>query len=88
MIRYADPITAVRTDPAAPRWGQTVTGYGARIPTRYAVKCASTAQPNRWRRVYAACYGNAATLFITVEGTDLVIPDTVLDILIAAAREA
>lgn len=37
----------------------TATGYGARIPTTYMVKW-----QGRWRRVYAACYGNAASTYI------------------------
>lgn len=42
-----------------PRSGATVSGYGAALPTRYIVKWAG-----RWWRVRAACYGNAATLYI------------------------
>ena len=37
----------------------TATGYGARIPTRYMVQ-----YNGRWRRVYAACYGIAASHYI------------------------
>lgn len=37
----------------------TATGYGERIPTPYMVKVQC-----RWRRVYAFCISNAATLFI------------------------
>jgi hypothetical protein len=37
----------------------TATGYGNRIPTAYMVKW-----EGRWRRVYAACYGNAASTYI------------------------
>ena len=46
-----------------PRFGQTVSGYGNKIPTRYMVQFAG-----RWRRVYAACFGNAATLYIGQPG--------------------
>jgi hypothetical protein len=42
-----------------PKTGQTVSGYGARIPTPYMVKF-----NGKWRRVYACCYGNAPTLYI------------------------
>lgn len=37
----------------------TATGYGNRIPTVYMVKW-----QGKWRRVYAACYGNAASTYI------------------------
>lgn len=43
----------------APRSGQTVSGYGAKLPTPYLVKWAG-----KWRRVYAACYGNSASHYI------------------------
>jgi hypothetical protein len=37
----------------------TATGYGNRIPTVYMVKW-----QGKWRRVYAACYGNVASTYI------------------------
>ena len=37
----------------------TASGYGAKIPTRYMVK-----YNGRWRRVYAACHGNASTCYL------------------------
>lgn len=43
----------------APRSGQTLSGYGHAIPTRYLVRWGG-----RWRRVYACQYGNASTAFI------------------------
>jgi len=49
----------------SPLWWQekglsyTASGYGGQIPTRYKVKW-----EGRWRRVYAACYGNASTLYL------------------------
>lgn len=46
-----------------PRYGHTQTGYGARIPSRHMVKW-----EGRWRRVYVACYGNAASHFIGPRG--------------------
>ena len=42
----------------APR-NNSVTGYGARIPTAYMVKVS-----NRWRRVYCAIFSNSGTLYI------------------------
>jgi len=46
-----------------PRSGLTGSGYGNRLPTRYMVQFAG-----RWRRVYAACFGNSATLYIGKPG--------------------
>lgn len=42
-----------------PNYGLPVSGYGARIPTSWLVLW-----QGRWRRVYAACYGNASSLYI------------------------
>ena len=44
----------------APQSGQTATGYGSKIPTRYMVRTID----QKWRRVYAVCYSNAATLYV------------------------
>lgn len=46
-----------------PRSGETVTGYGSKLPTHYMVK-----HNGKWRRVYAACYGNAASFYIGKPG--------------------
>ena len=63
----ADMVTDYRvTD--APRYGRTVGGYGGKIPTRYMVKYGA-----RWHRVYAAQYGNAASLYVVDGGRDLVL---------------
>lgn len=43
----------------APKSGRTVTGYGSKLPTSHMLRI-----NNRWRRVYAICYGNASTCFI------------------------
>ena len=41
----------------------TATGYGSKIPTASMVyyEC-------KWRRIYARCYSNCATLFIVLNG--------------------
>lgn len=39
--------------------GMTRDGYGPRLPTTYLVQW-----QGRWRRVYAACYGNSPSLYI------------------------
>jgi len=40
--------------------GQTATGYGKKIPTRYMVRF-----KGRWRRVYCAIFSNSGTLYIS-----------------------
>lgn len=42
---------------------QTLTGYGAKIKTKYMVKINS-----RWRRVYACNFGNCPTFYIGKPG--------------------
>lgn len=42
----------------------TASGYGAKIPTRYKVRL-----NGRLYRVYATCYGNAASNWIKAGGT-------------------
>ena len=54
----------------APRSGMTQTGYGAKLPTPYMVKW-----EGKWRRVYAACYGNAASHYIGKPGAWLATVD-------------
>jgi len=51
-----------------PRYGRTADGYGGKLPTRYMVRYGA-----RWHRVYAAQYGNAATVYIVHGGRDLVL---------------
>lgn len=62
-----------------PRKGQTQTGYGPALPTPYLVKW-----EGRWRRVYAACYGNAASHYLGKPGNwlctvDITCPVTELE---------
>ena len=42
-----------------PASGATASGYGSKLPTSHMLRV-----NNRWRRVYAICYSNAATLYI------------------------
>lgn len=42
-----------------PRSGQTISGYGSKIPTRYMLKIG-----NRWHRVYAMVYGNSGSSYV------------------------
>lgn len=43
-----------------PRKGQTQSGYGKALPTRYMVKF-----NNKWQRVKAICFSNCSTLYIS-----------------------
>jgi hypothetical protein len=64
MVIYLDEntiIAAKRT--IAPRSGRTVTGYGKHMPTRYMIQLAN----KRWYRVYAICYSNVASWYITMK---------------------
>lgn len=48
------------------------TGYGRKLPTRYMVYCHTT---GRKYRVYAICYSNASSWYITVKGEQLFLRD-------------
>lgn len=61
-------VDAKRVD--APRKGQTLTGYGRRIPSGLMVKYES-----KWRRVYVAQYGNAGTAYIEVDREWVIVQD-------------
>ena len=68
-VTYTDPalVSGVKvTD--VPTSGQTVSGYGGRIPTRYMVR-----YDGRWHRVRMMQYGNSGSAYITVRGQDLFI---------------
>lgn len=54
---YPDTLECI--DAPAPRSGQTQSGYGNRLPMPYKVMYLG-----KWRRVYAICYSNCATLYI------------------------
>lgn len=83
-LRYTVPdyVTAVHVDATAPRSGQTVSGYGGKLPTSYRLTYAG-----RNRRVYAMCYGNAASLYVMVGGAVAHL-DTDTEYRIMAARDS
>lgn len=56
-------LEAEAREVAAPRKGQTLTGYGSAIPSPYMVR-----HNGKWRRVYVANYGNAGTAYIGKPG--------------------
>lgn len=55
-LKYLD-VEMIETDYTTRR--HSATGYGRRMATDYMVR-----YNGRWRRVYACCYGNAATHYI------------------------
>lgn len=55
-------VKAVKVE-ATPNYGQPVSGYGAKIPTRYMVHYAG-----RWHRVYMMQYGNSGSPYILKGG--------------------
>jgi len=59
LVRLPIASPAIRRDGDTPR-NRSVSGYGNRIPTQYRVRTID----NRWRRVYAICYSNVATLYV------------------------
>jgi hypothetical protein len=68
---YADPASDLHTDPLP--WqlagrSFTATGYGSRIPTTYKLNLAG-----KLYRVYATCYGNAASTWIMIKGNKIII---------------
>lgn len=67
-VRYTDPalVTGVKiTD--VPTSGQTASGYGGAIPTRYMIRYGS----HHWRRVYAMVYANSGSVYIRWAGEEL-----------------
>ena len=61
-------ITVNRMTTDTPRSGRTTSGYGSKLPTCYMLHIG-----NRWRRVYAICWGNAATHYIIKKGERIVV---------------
>ena len=51
---------------------ETTTGYGQRLTTRYCAKV----QGEIPRRVYATCWGNAASAWFKVRGETIYLPNT------------
>lgn len=61
--RLSEPRTA---------YGRNASGYGSRIATSHLVRL-DGAGP--WRRVYATCWSNAASLWVSVSGKRLYFRD-------------
>lgn len=82
-ITYLDSSRVARvhvTD--EPTYNRTVTGYGGKLPTPYML----TLDDRRKRRVYAMCYGNAASLYVIVAGSNVFL-DVGTESMIEYARE-
>lgn len=67
------------------------TGYGAKIPTEYRLMCrgpleAANGAPYRQRRVYVACYGNAGSAYVLVNGTPHYLTPDVEKLMVAARQ--
>ena len=68
-VQYTEPasVTGVRvTD--VPVSGQTVTGYGGKIPTAHMIEYLGV-----WRRVYVMVYSNSGTPYVLVKGERFVL---------------
>ncbi len=61
-------------------------GYGSKIPTRYWVRLTTDPATGPWRRVYAMCYGNAASLYILSRGGEVFLSEP--DLAVALERGA
>lgn len=68
-VQYTEPasVTGVRTTDV-PVSGQTVTGYGGKVPTANMIEYLG-----KWRRVYAMAYGNGSTPYVLVKGEVIVL---------------
>lgn len=68
-LPHTDPATIVtmHADDTAPRYGNTVSGYGPKLPTRYRI----TFTDGRTRRVYVMQYGNSGSAYVVIGGVDI-----------------
>jgi hypothetical protein len=73
VLQHTDcsKVHSAAVDIVAPL-NRSVTGYGDKIPTRYKVKYGDTPrQLAAWRRVYATCFSNVASIWIEFYGERL-----------------
>lgn len=77
LLYLADHFTyEQRISPPPTAYGQSAAGYGNKIATDWLVRISGSTgtQPAldggdcRWRRVYAICYSNTASLWVSVRG--------------------
>lgn len=64
---YTDPtkVDDVKSKSHPPTYGQSASGYGAKVPTRHMVKI-----NGRWRRVYVMQYANSGSAYVVLNGVD------------------
>ena len=74
-------IADARADRSAPTYGQTASGYGAKIPTRYWARLDGE---RRFRRVYVMQYGNAGSPYVRVRGEDVFLDGIALEVMLIA----
>jgi hypothetical protein len=72
-IQYANVASLIRTG-SRPRSGQTVSGYGRRLPTEWIATLVES--PKIRRRVYAICVSNVASYYVRVRGERLYVADS------------
>ena len=89
-LDYAEIVDRKITD--RPYCG-SVTGYGRKLPTQYMIKVGkvykgmySTDESNipkcvdtRWRRVYAICHSNNASLYVLLKGNKIFLNELELE---------
>jgi hypothetical protein len=66
----AEKVTGIRTTDR-PVSGQTVSGYGGKIPTAHMIEYDGV-----WRRVYTMLYSNSGTPYVKVKGRDVILDMT------------
>jgi hypothetical protein len=93
-MRTTDPVRvlALVDDPAPPRHGATVSGYGRNLPTRARLRYVGDDGRARWHRVRVMSYGNAGSAYIRAGGSELFLDTdteylTRLDARYSVARE-
>ena len=69
MLPYLEisDVVSAAVDARAPRSGQTASGYGPKVPTRYRL----TLTDGRTRRVYSAQYGNSGSAYVMRAGESI-----------------
>ena len=66
QINYLPELFINRIENTAKPRSNNVSGYGSKLPTDKLIHCADGFK----RRVYARCYGNAASQYIIVQGKE------------------
>ena len=75
-IEYVE-VSEYMIKPPAFEYGRNIDGYGKKIVTRYMIKPQGA---DRFYRVYATCWGNCASLWVTIKGQRYHLYDTAFDV--------